>query len=284
MRAQRAKRDAQTLWGVRSVLSCLRIALCVTAMLVPFSESRAQRFFDRDLSSALGGDGYYKSPLWKGNAPYDGKFTFARIKYRGMGCYAPEGPGWHHDYPDAETHLMQIMKELTSLRPRLEVGDIFSFDDPELMKHPIAYLSEPGCWNMDDKEVAGLRGFLLKGGFLIFDDFGDYGRRELMNTERQLQRAIPGARLVRLDVTHPIFDSFFHISSLDIIDRTYRGIPEYWALFKDNDPKKRMIAMLNVNNDVGENWEYSNTGFVPIPISNESYKLGVNYLVYAMTH
>jgi hypothetical protein len=55
-------------------------------------------------------------------------------------------------------------------------------------------------------------------------------------------------------------------------------------VFEDNDPKKRLIAILNVNNDIGENWEFSNTGFVPIPISNESYKLGVNYLVYALTH
>ena len=170
------------------------------------------------------------------------------------------------------------------MRPNLHGGNVLTFKDTALFRYPIAYVSEPGCWSMTQEEVAGLRAYLLKGGFLIFDDFGDWGRRELMNTEFQLRRAIPGAKLVQLDATHPIFDSFFHIKSLDIIDRTYRGIPEYWALFQDNDPKKRMLAILNVNNDVGENWEFSNTGFVPIPISNESYKLGVNYLVYALTH
>ena len=285
---QNAERRTRTLHRVwRRSRPCLRSALCVTTLLVALAEPlAAQRrgFFDRELAGSLGGDGYYEHPLFKGNTKYDGRFTFARIKYRGMACLAPQGPGWAHDYPEAETHLLQIMRELTSMRPSRSAGNIFALDDPALMRYPIAYVSEPGCWNMDEKEVAGLRAYLKKGGFLIFDDFGDYGRRELMNTERQLARAIPGARIVRLDATHPIFDSFFHIASLDIIDRTYRGVPEYWALFQDNDPKKRIIAILNVNNDVGENWEYSNTGFVPIPVSNEAYKLGVNYLVYAMTH
>lgn len=263
------------------------VHLLLLASLLPLPASLdAQRrgFFDRELAGALGADGFWTPPQFKGNAPYDGRFTFARVKYRGMGCLNQQGPGWAHDYPEAETHLVQIMRELTSLRPRMDQGNIVALDDKELFRHPIAYVSEPGCWNMTDAEVLGLRAYLKKGGFLIFDDFGDYGRRELMNTEYQLNRALPGVKLVRLDASHPIFDAFFHIESLDIIDRTYRGVPEYWGIFQDNDPKKRLIAILNVNSDIGENWEYSNTGFVPIPISNESYKLGVNYLVYAMTH
>ena len=262
------------------------LPLAVLAIMMFATSARAQRrgFFDRDLTSALGGDGFWVPPAFKGNARYDGRVTFARIKYRGAGCMNQQGPGWAHDFPEAEVHLVQILRELTSLRPHMTATNIVSLEDPDLFRHPVAYLSEPGCWQMTDKEVAGLRAYLQKGGFLIFDDFGDYARQELMNTELQLRRAIPGARLVQLDATHPIFDSFFHIKSLDIIDRTYRGIPEYWGVFQDNDPKKRLIAILNVNNDIGENWEYSNTGLVPIPISNESYKLGVNYVVYAMTH
>jgi len=265
----------------------IAVALMAFSPLAPRpSPLEAQRrgFFDRELAGSLGGDGYWAPPMFEGNHRYDGRFTFARIKYRGLGCLNQQGPGWAHDFPEAEVHLVQILKELTSMRPRLGVGNIVSLEDSTLFRHPIAYLSEPGCWNMTDKEVAGLRAYLRKGGFLIFDDFGDWGRRELMNTEFQLKRAIPGARLVRLDASHPIFDAFFRIQSLDIIDRTYRGVPEYWGMYEDNDPKKRLLAILNVNNDIGENWEYSNSGFVPIPISNESYKLGVNYLVYALTH
>jgi hypothetical protein len=248
----------------------------------PLEAQRGSRM--RDMAAMLSGSDYWTPPQFKGNVPYDGRYTFARVKYRGAGCWNQQGPGWSHDYPEAESHLVQILRELTSMRPNMTSSNIVSLEDPELFKHPVAYLSEPGCWDMSDKEVLGLRAYLKKGGFLIFDDFGDWGRRELLNTEYQLRRAIPGAQIVKLDVTHPIFDAFFHIKSLDIIDQTYRGIPEYWGVFQDNDPKKRLIAILNVNNDIGENWEFSNTGFVPIPISNESYKLGVNYLVYAMTH
>jgi hypothetical protein len=264
------------------MFACVAISSLLTLHSSPLEAQRRSRM--RDMAAMLGGSDYWTPPMFKGNVPYDGRFTFARIMYRGAGCWNQQGPGWSHDYPDAESHLVQILRELTSMRPNMTSSNIVSLEDPDLFKHPVAYLSEPGCWEMSDKEVAGLRAYLKKGGFLIFDDFGDYGRQELMNTEQQLRRAIPGAQIVKLDATHPIFDAFFHIKSLDIIDQTYRGIPEYWGVFQDNDPKKRLIAILNVNNDIGENWEYSNTGLVPIPISNESYKLGVNYMVYALTH
>jgi Domain of unknown function (DUF4159) len=239
-----------------------------------------------------GQDGdYYVPPDFTGNTRYDGKFTFARIKYRGMGCFAPEGPGWAHDYPVGERNLMQILRDVTSMRPFMEGGNILALDDPELFKYPVAYLSEPGCWEASESDVKALRAYLLKGGFLIFDDFGD--RRpycpgdgaELLNAQYQIQRAIPGAQLVRLTESHPIFDSFFKIESLNTLSEGgYRCDPEYYGIFEGNDPKKRLIAILNNNNDIGDFWQYSATGFVPIPISNEAYKLGVNYIVYALTH
>ena len=117
-------------------------------------------------------------------------------------------------------------------------------------------------------ERAGLRGF----------DTGDW-----LNTVTQMQRVIPGVQFVKLDPSHPIFHSFYDIS-LDIIQRTYRGIPAYYGIFENNDPKKRLLAILNYNNDIGEYWEFSDEGFDPIAITNEAYKLGVNYLIYALTH
>jgi len=121
---------------------------------------------------------YYVPPAFHGNAPYDGRFTFARIKYRGYAHFTDEGPGWSHDYPRSDVHLMKIMREVTALRPFVQRGEIvggniFALDDPELMKYPVAYFSEPGGWQPNDKEVAGFRNYLLKGGFVIFDDFGE---------------------------------------------------------------------------------------------------------------
>src|SRR3989338_3596130 len=62
---------------------------------------------------------FYTPPDFNGNAKYDGRFTFARIKYRGFACFQREGPGWSHDYPRAESHFMRIMREITTLRPLL---------------------------------------------------------------------------------------------------------------------------------------------------------------------
>lgn len=226
------------------------------------------------------------------NKAYDGKFVFVRLSYasgsfgggfpfgrrgRGRGRGAP----WSHDYPRAEHNLLKILDATTLMAPDLDAANIFGLDNPELLKYPLAYMAEPGYWTLSDQEAEGLKNYLLKGGFIIFDDFRG---RDLGNFEEQLRRAMPEARLVELDVSHPIFHSFFEIETLDFVQFYDRGRPVFYGVFQDNDPAKRLLLIANYNNDVGEYWEYSDTGFTPIELSNEAYKLGVNYVVYAMTH
>jgi hypothetical protein len=228
---------------------------------------------------------YYTPPQYRGNVKYDGRFTFARIKYRGFAHMTNEGPGWAHDYPRSDFHFMKILREVTALRPFVQRGDIvggniFALDDP------VAYFSEPGGWSPNEQEVLAFRNYLLKGGFVIFDDFGEqrgFGQGDWLNTVQQMQRVLPGYQIVRLDESHPIFHSFFDLK-LDVIQQTYRGVPAYYGIFEGNDPKKRLLAILNYNNDIGEFWEFSDEGFDPIAITNEAYKLGVNYVVYALSH
>jgi hypothetical protein len=227
---------------------------------------------------------YWTPPDFRGNVPYSGRFTFARVKYRGYGHFSGrEGPGWSHDYPRAESHLMRIMREITTMKPFLQFGGvILALDDPELFRYPVAYLSEPGGWDPNDREIAGLRNYLLKGGFLIVDDFDGWGSdQDLLSFQHHMKRALPGHRLVEIDGAHPIFDSFFRID-LSLLQR--RQQPVYYAIFQDNDPRKRMMAIINYNNDIGEWWQWSDRGFAPVAVSNEAYKLGVNYLIYALTH
>ena len=217
-----------------------------------------------------------------GNTAYDGRFTFARIRFEPLG-----GEGswrrdlkWDHDFPRAERNLMKIVKELSTVQPSAN-GNVFAADDPELHRFPVAYLSEPGFWTLTDAEATGLRTYLQKGGFLIFDDF--FGEH-WFNFESQMRKVLPQGRIVRLDTSHPIFDSFFRISSLDY-SHPYFGQPsEFHGIFEDNDPSKRLMAIVNYNNDIGDYWEWSDAGFVPIELSNDAYKLGVNYLMYALTH
>ena len=57
-----------------------------------------------------------------------------------------------------------------------------------------------------------------------------------------------------------------------------------FGIYEDNDPSKRLLAVVNHNQDIGESWEYSNIGYVPVEESNNSYKLGMNYVICSMLH
>jgi hypothetical protein len=85
--------------------------------------------------------------------------------------------------------------------------------------------------------------------------------------------------------SHPVFHSFFEIDSFDIVPQFYdEGRPIFRGVFEDNDPTKRLMVMINFNTDVSNYWEFSGIGLQPIDESNEAYKLGVNYIIYGMTH
>lgn len=218
------------------------------------------------------------------NVAYDGRFTFVRIRYApapgGRGFYGV--PGWAHDYPRAERNFEQILREVTRIDPYMGGSNVLMLDDPELFKYPVAYLSEPGYWVLSEAEAEGLRAYLLKGGFLIVDDFTGYDWFQFAD---QMQRVLPDHRLVELDASHPIFDAFFHIETLDTFVHPYFAVtPEFRGIFEENDPTKRLMVIVNYNNDIGDYWEWSDVGFLPIDLSNEAYKLGVNYVVYGMMH
>ena len=227
------------------------------------------------------GGGRGEVPL---NVPYDGRFTFARIRYSTPGELGGFGRGWNspwsHDYPRAERHFTRILSELSTLRVRTDAGNVLTLDDPDLFKFPVAYLCEPGFWAPSEAEVAGLRNYLEKGGFLIVDDFEG---GHWYNFEAQMRRVLPQGRLVQLTTDHPIFDAFYRVQSLDYV-HPYFGTPStFHGIYEDNDPTRRLMVVVNYNNDVAEYWEFSDTGLFPLDLSNEAYKLGVNYVVYALS-
>ena len=217
------------------------------------------------------------------NVPYDGRFTFARIRYDRWYTdqhITNEGPGWMHDYPWAEQNLMAIMKEVTILRPYMDGGNIFRLDDPNLMKYPVAYLSEPGWWELSESEITGLRNYLSKGGFLIIDDFQNNALYNWARMETDFRRALPELVWRRIEPTHPVFDTFFGIVEPE---KVLQDPIQFYGLFEDNDPAKRLLVVTNFMADLGENWQFSGQGFYPIDVTNEAYKLGVNYLIYGLT-
>jgi hypothetical protein len=231
---------------------------------------------------------YFISPHFRGNPRYDGRVTFARIKYQGAYECGGQGPGWSHDYPRAEAHFMRIMKEITATRPFVELGEIVGsaivrLDEPELFSYPIAYMSEPGGWRLSDPEIRGLRQYIKRGGFIIFDDIEGDPSPDYRNLLAQWQRAFPGSRPIRLENDHPIFNCFFNIDLTKIPSKMRRVAPEYLGIFEDNDPRKRMVAIIDNYADIGELIEFSDQAFDMVP-ANEAYKLWVNYFMYALTH
>ncbi|MCC7009851.1 MAG: DUF4159 domain-containing protein [Acidobacteria bacterium] len=213
------------------------------------------------------------------NAPYDGRFAFVRIRYR-------SGGSWSADYPAMERNLSTMLKALTSMDPHVEATNVHTLDDPELHKFPVAYLTEPGYWIPNEEEVIGLRTYLAKGGFLIVDDF--HFEPEWATFERAIRRVLPQARIDVLDVSHPVFHSFFEITSLRV---PYPGrlgeaglYGEFYGIHEDNDPAKRLSVVINYNMDIGDYMEWSATDvYNPMP-TNEAYKFGINYVIYGLTH
>lgn len=217
-------------------------------------------------------------PFTGNSAEYDGRFTIVRLWY-------PYYGGWSFDYPDMEQNLTLILDELTSIRVRPNGSNIFRMDDPELLKFPIAYLSEPGYWYPSDSEVLGLRTYLAKGGFLIVDDF--HFEQEWQVFEAAIAKVLPGSRIDRLQVSHPVFNSFFAIKSLDV---PYPGrlgenglMGEFYGIHEENDPSKRLMVVISYNMDIGDYMEHSGRGFYAVDPTNEAFKFGVNYFIYGLT-
>jgi hypothetical protein len=211
--------------------------------------------------------------------PYDGRFTLARLWY-------PMYGGWAFDWPDMEENLGRILPEITSLHPHPDRYNIFRMDDPELLKYPVAYLSEPGYWYPTEAEALGLRTYIAKGGFLIVDDF--HFPEEWMVFEQAMRRVLPEGRIERLTIEHPIFNVFFHITSLQV---PYPGrlgerglMGEFYGIYRDNDPTRDLIVVINYNMDIGDYMEHQARGLYAVDPTNEAFKFGINYLIYGLTH
>jgi len=258
------------------------LLLAAAALLCLSTAALAQRFFYR---------GAGRDPDVR-NLPYDGRFTFTRLKYAtAPGGYWYQGlPAWAHGYPLSEDNLLRIMNEITYLGAHVDGFNVFALDDHELPKYPLSYITEAGWWTMTDKEGQALRAYLKKGGFVIFDDFkvpGDFGPGGggWDAFEDNMKRVLPEAKFFALDLSMPIFHCFFEIKSLDDFPQAYNaGRPIFRGIFEDNDPKKRMMAVINYNTDISQYWEWSGRGLRPFDETNEAYKLGVNYVVYGLTH
>ena len=216
------------------------------------------------------------------------RFTFVRLRYTGEGRWW--GSGWDVDLPASDRNFILKLEQATNI-PVYHYEKIISVGSPELFNYPFAYILEVGSLNLSSAEAANLREYLLRGGFIMVDDF--HGGAEWHNFYRQLKKIFPEREPEDIPITHPLFHCFFDIDRLVQIPglrslfngRTYErrdGFPAYCRGVYDEHG--RLMMMINFNTDIGDAWEHAAEGFYPRELSDMAYRLGINAVVYALTH
>ena len=216
------------------------------------------------------------------------EFTFARLEYD---SYGRRG-GWMTDYPEADEHLIM------GLRNWCESNLAISDDptscaplDKDLFKYPFVYIVEPGYMDLSTEDAASLREYLARGGFLMLDDF--WGEYEWRNVQEQMRKVFPEYPIRELTLDHPIFHCYFDIDEVVQVPMffnylrngiTYERdgyVPHYEGITDDTG---RVMVFIARNCDNGDAWEWIDDPRYPLKYGLAAYKLGMNLIVYAMTH
>ncbi|MFQ5628818.1 MAG: DUF4159 domain-containing protein [bacterium] len=252
--------------GVRQASNLKKIILYLL-LIVPFS-LHAQDFTGQNGTDLLQHDllQFIRVKHESGRIPAMAFYSFFR---NGM-------EPWAHDYPTAEYNLYDMIEKLTIVGVTHKTK-ILTLDSDEIFNYPILYICEIGYWQLREPLSKRLGEYLNRGGFLIVDDFRL--PNEMDNLRRQLRKAVPNYKEKALDSSHPIFNCFFEFPTLPM-DSPYSdryGFPIYYGLFDENG---RLAAIINYNNDVGDGWELATSPNFRV----ESFKLGINYFIYSMTH
>jgi len=234
-------------------------------------------------------------PEWKNDERFkDDVFTFARVRYSsyGRGGWGYGGGRWATDYPDADLNFSYRLQQLTAIETDPN-GKVLELTDDAIFDYPLLYLIEPGDMYLDDAEVAALRKYCLNGGFLWVDDF--WGEREWANFYENIKRVFPEREPLELPLEHEVFHCVYDLKKkpqVPSIHGWYNGVtaerydaqePHYRAIFDD---KGRIMSLICHNTDLGDGWEREGVdpGYFKEFSEKWSYPLGINILVYAMTH
>ncbi len=244
----------------------------------------------------------YETPRWTNPAGFEKDvFTFVRIQYSSQGRrrHAYGRNRWATDFPDADLNLSYRLQQMTSLRVD-PAGRVIELTDPELFRFPFIYISEPGDLQFSEEEVANLRRYLLNGGFLMVDDF--WGDDEYQNFYEQIKRVFPEREPFDIPRSHALFHCVFSLPEdlnlqLPNVDRGTRsqfdGVT--WERGEDTreahirgivDDKQRLMVVICHNTDNGDGWEREgeNEYYFKEFSEKKAYPLGINIVVYAMTH
>lgn len=221
---------------------------------------------------------------------YGPEFHFTRAYYSsGLNGFG-RSRSWATDFPKADRQFLYLIQRTLSLLDPDEDENPRRLDDPELRRFPWLYMVEVGSMSLSTSEIEGLRGYLEAGGFLVVDDF--WGSWEWANFEEEMRKVFPIRPIVEIPIEHEIFRSFYNIEEIlqvPSINNAVRGrtseqdgiVPHVRGILDDNG---RIMVVINWNTDLGDAWEWAESPDYPFEYSSFAYKLGVNYIIYSMTH
>ncbi|HST22825.1 MAG TPA: DUF4159 domain-containing protein [Blastocatellia bacterium] len=220
-----------------------------------------------------------------------GEFTFVRTIYSSGFSGFREG-SWAVDYPEADYHFIVGIRDWagTNLNISDEPKQLRILDD-QLFDNPLIYFVEPGYMELSDEEALRLREYVLRGGFLFLDDFwGDY---EWEHVQEQMKRVFPEYSIKDLPRDHTIFHCYFDIDEVvqvpgigawlnrGVTHEKGGRVPHYMGI---QNEQGRVMVFIARNCDLGDAWEWIDDPRYPLKYGLAAYKVGINVIIYAMTH
>jgi hypothetical protein len=216
---------------------------------------------------------------------------FTCPEFGGGGQFPRAGGGWATDYPSADCKFMGGVHRLTGVRVHPD-PNVIEIMDPDLFRFPYLYAVEVGGMFLSNEEAARLREYLLRGGFLHADDF--WGLWEKANFEDQMLKVFPDRTMQELPLSHPVFHTFYDLDSVMQIPNVSNGCrggrtwesrddtePRIYGIFDDHE---RLMVLSTYNSDLGDAWEWMDVPCYPETFSSQAYRMGINFMVYSMSH
>ena len=239
------------------------------------------------------------APPMRGSTPAEagtavGEFTFVRAVYDSTAYYPAYGRGqgtWAVDFPEADNHFITGIREWAGTNLSVSAQpQHFELMDERLFDYPFVYFVEPGFMELSSEQAARLREYILRGGFLFLDDF--WGESEWQNVQEQLKKVLPEYEIKELPLSHPVFHSYLDIEEVVQVPNIYnarRGVssekggtvPYYMGI---EDKQGRLVVFIARNSDLGDAWEWINDPTYPVKFGLAAYKVGINVVIYAMSH
>jgi len=218
------------------------------------------------------------------------EFYFTRAAYTGVGRGWRRSRAWATDFPKADQQFVYGVRRLSYV-DAYQLDNPVRLDDPELRRYPFLYAVEVGHMALTDAEVQGLRSYLEAGGFLVVDDF--WGPYEWDNFEYNMRRVLPGRPIVDITLDHPLYSAFYQIDEVVQVPNIWNGrrggptaecygcTPAVRGILDDDG---RLMVLIHFNTDLGDAWEWADDPLYPIRYSTYAYQVGINMIIYAMSH